>query len=73
MRPKLPIASVDFILGNDLAGGKVFLLPEVISKAVSAAFACRPASFSSVPSVFPVCAITCAQAHQMDEAAALSD
>ncbi|XP_028855030.1 uncharacterized protein LOC114801180 [Denticeps clupeoides] len=30
VRPELPMQGIDFILGNDLAGGKVLPLPEVI-------------------------------------------
>lgn len=42
VRPRLPITGVDFILGNDLARGKVFPLPEVVNNPVSAASDCCP-------------------------------
>uniref|UniRef100_A0A3P9JAN5 Gypsy retrotransposon integrase-like protein 1 n=1 Tax=Oryzias latipes TaxID=8090 RepID=A0A3P9JAN5_ORYLA len=69
IRSRLPISGVSFILGNDLAGGQVFPLPEVVEKpsVASSAFA------SSVPNVFPVCAITRAQARKMGETIDLSE
>jgi len=70
VRPRIPISGVSFILGNDLAGGKMFPSPEVVDIPVSAAPA-PPAS--SVPNVFPVCAITRAQARKLGDAVDLSE
>ena len=68
--PRFPIDGISFILGNDLAGGKVFPLPEVINGPISVASVCCPASVSSavsVPNLFPVCAFTRAQARKLGE------
>ncbi|KAJ0047442.1 hypothetical protein NL108_000158 [Boleophthalmus pectinirostris] len=53
--PALPIKGVDFILGNDLAGGKVSPVPEVVE---------RPdqSTESDHTDVFPECAVTRSQA-----------
>lgn len=53
--PRFPISCVTFVLGNDLAGGNVFPLPEVVNDPISLAPACCPISVSSelsVPNVF---------------------
>lgn len=74
--PRFPISGVTFILGNDLAGRKVFPLPEVVNDPISLAPACCPTSVSSelsVSNVFPVCAITRAQAGKMGETVNLAD
>ncbi|KAK0136914.1 hypothetical protein N1851_026936 [Merluccius polli] len=74
--PRFPISGISFILGNDLAGGNVFPLPEVVTYPISVASACCPASDSadvSVPNVFPVCAITRAQARKLGETVDLSE
>ena len=36
-----PIDSVHFIMGNDLAGGKVFLVPEAVSPILHSEYGCR--------------------------------
>lgn len=61
VRPRLPIAGVSFILGNDLAGGRVFPSPEVLGIHISAA---DPASLPL--GLFSSCAITWAQARKME-------
>ncbi|CAJ1076939.1 uncharacterized protein LOC118558122 [Xyrichtys novacula] len=69
--PRFPISGISFILGNDLAGGNVFPLPEVVNDPISVASACCPTSVSSavsVPNVFPVCAVTRAQARKWGKA-----
>ena len=74
--PRFPISGISFILGDDLAGGNVFPLPEVFNNLISVAPACCPASDSvdvSVPNVFPVCAITRAQACKVGKAVDLSE
>ena len=63
--PRFPIDGISFILGNDLAGGKVFPLPEVINGPIWVASVCCPTSVSSavsVPNLFPVCQI---RAHRL--------
>lgn len=69
LRSRFPISGVSFILGNDLAGGKVFPPPEVVDVPVVAV----PESAVSVPNVFPVCAVTRAQARKLGETVDLSD
>uniref|UniRef100_A0A669BX09 Gypsy retrotransposon integrase-like protein 1 n=1 Tax=Oreochromis niloticus TaxID=8128 RepID=A0A669BX09_ORENI len=66
---QLPIKGVSFILGNDLAGGNVFPLPEVVETPVaSVTDAATPIS-----SVFPVCAITRAQSRKFDDVMDVAD
>lgn len=59
--PRFPISGVTFILGNDLAGGNVFPLPEVIRDPISFASARCPTSVTSgsMSSVPGVCGYTC--------------
>ena len=73
--PQFPISGVSFILGNDLAGGKVFPLPEVVADPIVASVCCLTSASSdlSVPNVFPVCAITQAQARKLGDAVDLSE
>lgn len=73
--PRFPISGFTFILGNDLAGGNVFPLPEVITDPISSASACCLNSETSeaLSSVFPLCAITRAQAQKMSETVNISD
>ena len=55
VRPSLPVEGVSFILGNDLAGGRVLVSPEV-----------TPVPFGNIPDelapeypdVSPACAVT---------------
>lgn len=72
VRPQFLISGVSYILGNDLAGGEVFPPPEVVDVPVSIAPASAP-SASSVPNVFPVRAITRAQARKTGEVVDLSE
>ena len=68
--PRFPISGISFILGNDLARGNVFPLPEVITDPSSVASADCPTSVSSavsMPNLFPVCAVTRAQARKMGD------
>ncbi len=60
VRPALPVKSVSFILGNDLAGGKVIPSLEVMDSPLT-----QPKTdelFQKYPSAFPACAVTRAQA-----------
>uniref|UniRef100_A0A671VWW5 Gypsy retrotransposon integrase-like protein 1 n=1 Tax=Sparus aurata TaxID=8175 RepID=A0A671VWW5_SPAAU len=72
VRPELPIAGVDFILSNDLAGGKVFPSPEVIENPTVNTSVSDPAGPDSLP-LFPMCAITRAQARKFGDVVDLSD
>ncbi|XP_066518564.1 uncharacterized protein [Hoplias malabaricus] len=61
VRDRLPVAGVSLILGNDLAGGKVFPLPEV---------SVMPETGDIDPkilSLFPGCVVTRAQARKTPE------
>ena len=72
VRSQLPIAGIDLILGNDLAGGKVFLSPEVIENPI--ADLCVSGSVTpGSPPLFPVCAVTRAQARKLGDLVDLSD
>ena len=74
--PRFPISGISFILGNDLAGGSVFPLPEVIKDPTSVASAGCPTSVPSTvsgPNLFPVCAVTRAQARKLGETVDLSE
>lgn len=72
VRPQLPIAGVDLILRNDLAGGKVFSSPEVIESPVADLSVSDPVASDSV-SLLPVCVVTRAQARKFGDLVDLSD
>lgn len=63
VRKQLTVAGVDFILGNDLAGGIVF--PVVMHNPVVKN---QPDMCVQFPSVFPACAVTRAQDQKYREA-----
>lgn len=65
MRPCLPVRDVTFILGNDLAGGKVFVNPEV----TDVPFLCStPDELNQkYPEVFPLCTVTRAMAQRLKD------
>uniref|UniRef100_A0A3B1JS97 Gypsy retrotransposon integrase-like protein 1 n=1 Tax=Astyanax mexicanus TaxID=7994 RepID=A0A3B1JS97_ASTMX len=69
VQEELPVAGVHFILGNDLAGGKVFPIPEVVPEP------CVPDETDALqqefPTVFSVCVTTRAQKARQDEDLAL--
>uniref|UniRef100_A0A8K9V3F6 Gypsy retrotransposon integrase-like protein 1 n=1 Tax=Oncorhynchus mykiss TaxID=8022 RepID=A0A8K9V3F6_ONCMY len=70
VRPKLPVKGVTFIMGNDIAGGKVVPVLEVLDKSdhsLSNELA------QSYPHVFPACAVTRAQALQEGDVIDLSN
>ena len=59
LRPCFPVAGVSVILGNDLAGGRVFITPEVTAILVVQ----RPDRLAMQhPMVFTACAVTRAMA-----------
>lgn len=47
VRPQLPVAGIDLLLGNDLAGGKVFPSPEVIENPIANVCISDPAGSDS--------------------------
>ncbi len=60
VRPALPVKGVSFILGNDLAGGKVIPSLEVMDAPLTQTK--TDELFQKYPSAFPACAVTRAQA-----------
>uniref|UniRef100_A0A8C2FDI9 SCAN box domain-containing protein n=1 Tax=Cyprinus carpio TaxID=7962 RepID=A0A8C2FDI9_CYPCA len=67
---QLPVKGISLILGNDLAGGKVFPCPVVTDVPTARGSNDIAEKF---PSVFPVCAVTRAQARKYDDVVELSD
>ncbi|KAL1246553.1 hypothetical protein QQF64_034598 [Cirrhinus molitorella] len=70
VRPILPVKGVSFILGNDLAGGKVVPSLEVVDTPLTDLM--TDELFQKYPSAFPACAVTRAQAKK-GENISLSD
>lgn len=70
VRSELPVNGVDLILGNDLAGSKVFSSPIMIEKPDLFSRVNLSTSFSTV---FPDCAVTRAQARKFSDVIDLSD
>lgn len=71
VRSSLPVNGVDIILGNDLAGGKVMPVVEVLD---SPTVSSSPDIFTkNYPEVFSACAVTRAQMRRAGEDAALDD
>ncbi len=68
VRSRLPVEGVSLILGNDLAGGKVFPHPIVTNTPV-----CDVELGSQFPSTFSACAVTRAQARKYEDVIDLSD
>ncbi|KAK0151874.1 Retrovirus-related Pol polyprotein from transposon 17.6 [Merluccius polli] len=60
-----PARGVALILGNDLAGGKVFATPEVVETPVAEPSVAVPAAVN-MSSVFPACAVTRTQTRKFD-------
>ncbi len=60
--PSLPVKGVDFILGNDLAGGKVMPVIEVVDEPTT--FCDFEVLSETYPDVFPACALTRAQSRR---------
>lgn len=67
----LPVKGVDFILGNDLAGGKVMPVIEVVDE--PNAFCESEVLSETYPDVFPACAITRAQSRRVGDEVDLSN
>ena len=68
--PDLPVKGVQFILGNDIAGGRVLPMLEVLDCPNTYAGDSLPEHY---PGVFPVCAVTRAQSRVLEEVVDLSD
>ena len=64
VRPCFPVDGVDFIMGNDIAGGRVYPVLEVVNTPVPVSV-CEEL-VKSHPDVFPVCAVTRAQGLKKD-------
>uniref|UniRef100_A0A8C6LSG2 CCHC-type domain-containing protein n=1 Tax=Nothobranchius furzeri TaxID=105023 RepID=A0A8C6LSG2_NOTFU len=60
--PALPVKGVDFILGNDLAGGMVVPVPDVLENPVTSA---GSESSQIGAEIFPACVVTRAQTKNM--------
>ena len=70
LRETLPIGGVAMILGNDIAGDKVFASLEVVEQ--PRAEVAMPVRGES-PTVFPACAVTRAQSRKFDDEVTLND
>lgn len=69
VRPTLPVKGIDFILGNDIAGGKIMPVLELLERP-------EPQADDLVqifPEVFPACAVTRAQHKKFGDLVNLSD
>lgn len=66
--PQLPVPGVDLVLCNDLAGGKIFPSPKVVTNPIV-----ENAMKMSLPSLFPVCAVTHTQARKFEDMVDLGD
>lgn len=71
VRPSLPVQGIDFILGNDLAGGKMMPVLEVVGK--PEVFCQLEALSNTYPGVFPACAVTRGQYPKVGNMVDLSD
>lgn len=69
VRPSLPVKGVHFILGNDIAGGKVLPLLELLEYPETQVDNLN----ESLPGVFPACAVTRAQSKKLRDVVNLSD
>ncbi len=70
VRSELPVEGVGLVLGNDLAGGKVFSSPVVVETPEP------PIKFdfaSLFPLIFPACAVTRAQSRKFEDVVNLSE
>lgn len=61
--PALPIKGVDFILGNDIAGGKVVPAPEILDQPN---LTLESDSTTLKCDIFPACVVTRAQSKKND-------
>lgn len=61
VRPSLPMEGITFLLGNDLAGGRVVPNPQVVPQPMVQE---RAGLLEEVPDIFPACAVTRAMSHR---------
>lgn len=71
VRPCFPVDGVDFIMGNDIAGGRVYPVLQVVNTPVPESVCDEVVK--SHPDVFSVCALTRAQVKKQDQSIELSD
>ena len=71
MRPSFPIDGVDFIMGNDIAGGKVYPSPEVVD--IPIVESRHDDLVQCHPDLFSVSLLTRAQARKQAQDVDLSD
>ena len=71
VRPSFPIDGVDFIMGNDIAGGKVYPSPEVVDTPIAESR--HDDLFQCHPDLFAVRVLTRAQARKQAQDVDLSD
>lgn len=71
VRPTLPVPGIEFILGNDLAGGRVLPVLEVLDKPVITSVSDELTQ--KFPEVFPACVLTRAQTKKMGTEFTLDD
>lgn len=71
VRPALPVPGIEFILGNDLAGGRVLPVLEVLDKPVLTSV--TEELTLRYPDVFPACVFTRAQRKKMGTEFTLDD
>lgn len=70
VRKQLPVEGVGVIIGNDLAGGKVFPIPLVTQTPIVK----QHSDLSTLsPSAFPACVVTRAQAQKFNDIVNLAD
>lgn len=67
VRPELPIEDVSFILGNDLAGGKVLPSPRVVKSPSCVIEEEMKELEETLPEIFPSCAVTRAMSKKLRE------
>uniref|UniRef100_A0A3B1J0P6 Gypsy retrotransposon integrase-like protein 1 n=1 Tax=Astyanax mexicanus TaxID=7994 RepID=A0A3B1J0P6_ASTMX len=68
--PSLPVEGVTFIMGNDIAGGKVLPVLEVVDSPIQSVL---PDVTKSNSSIFPACVVTRAKARLLEDDVDLSD
>ncbi len=73
VRSQLPVEGVGLILGNDVAGGKVFPQPIVVDKPDVSGLYEPVDEGQQFPSVFPACTVTRAQSRKFDDVLDVSE
>lgn len=73
VQDQLPIEGIDLILGNDLAGGKVFLATPEVTECPTPDILCHTSSGLGDSTVFPACVVTRAQARLLGDVVDISE